>query len=361
MQQIEEKIEEIKEELARTQKNKATEKHIGLLIGKIAKLKRELEKKAERKIAGEGFMIKKAGDATVCLVGFPSVGKSSLLNELTNANSKTGQYAFTTLLAVPGMMKYKGAQIQIVDLPGIISGAAEGKGQGKKVLSALRGADLVLILLDKINQIQQIQQELYAAGIRINETPPPVFFFKKASKGINIIADRSFPQKRAKEFLRTHGWYNGDVLVYGPISFEQFTDVFFGNRVYVPSIVVFNKTDLLSDKEKAEIKKENPDIIFVSTKNKEGFEKLKQKIFEKLKLKRIFLKKPNQEVDIKNPLIFRGETSVLDVCKKIRREFKEEDLRFSRIFRKGSRYNGQKVGLDFNILDGDILELHFKY
>ena len=358
---IEEKIEEIKKEITHTQKNKATEKHLGLLTGKIAKLRCELEKRASKKLDSEGFMLKKAGDATVCFVGFPSVGKSSLLNELTNANSKVGDYDFTTLLAIPGMMKYNGAQIQLIDLPGIIVDASTGKGKGKKVLSALHNANLILILLDKISQLQQIQKELYNVGVRINEKAPPIFFFKKASKGVNILTDKSFPVERAKEFLRSQGWYNGDVLICGLVSFDQFTDVFSRNKVYVPSIVVFNKDDLLSDKEKSKIKAEIQEIVFISTKNKQGLDNLKQKIFEKLELKRLLLKKPNSEIDFENPLIFQGRTNVFDVCEQIRRGFKEEDIRFARIFRKDSRYNGQKIGLDFEIFDKDVLELHFRY
>ncbi len=358
---IEERIEELKEEMARTQKNKATEKHLGLLTGKIAKLKFDLEKKMSRKVTGEGFMLKKVGDATVCFVGFPSVGKSSLLNELTNANSKIGSYDFTTLDAIPGMMEYNGSKIQLIDLPGIIADASKGKGKGRKVLSALHNADLVLILLDKTDQLPQIQQELYAAGIRINEKSPPIFFFKKTSKGVNILADKLFPSGRAKEFLRSQGWHNGDVLICETASFDQFTDAFFGNRVYAPAIVVFNKADLLTDKDKSKIKKDIQGVAFISTKNKQGLDDLRKKIFEKLELKRLFLKKPNNDVDFENPLIFRGETKVLDVCEQIRRGFKDDDLKFARIFRNNSRYNGQKIGLDFEIFDSDTLEIHFKY
>ena len=68
-------IAEIEEEMARTQKNKATERHIGLLKAKLAKLRREIMTPKTSKGGGEGFDVTKSGDTRVGLIGFPSVGK----------------------------------------------------------------------------------------------------------------------------------------------------------------------------------------------------------------------------------------------------------------------------------------------
>src|SRR5919108_3051564 len=140
---IPEKIKAIQDEIHKTQINKATEFHVGLLKAKIARLKRELEENTHSRILSAstkstGFDIRKAGDASVVIIGLPSVGKSTLLNRLTNAKSRIASYQFTTLTAVPGIMDYHGAKIQILDMPGIIQGAAQGKGLGKRVPSIAR-------------------------------------------------------------------------------------------------------------------------------------------------------------------------------------------------------------------------------
>ena len=121
--------------MSRTQKNKATNQHLGLLKARISKLKRELISAGSKSGGGggEGFDVRSTGDARVGLVGFPSVGKSTLLSLLT---------------CIPGAFKYKGCDIQLLDLPGIISGAADNKGRGRQVIGVARTCDIILIVLN---------------------------------------------------------------------------------------------------------------------------------------------------------------------------------------------------------------------
>lgn len=115
---IQERIAEIEFEYFRTQKNKKTEYHLGRLKAQLAKLKSELlEGPKSSSAKGEGFAVQKLGNARVALVGFPSVGKSSLLSLLTTTESKISAEEFTTLTCIPGNLKINDALIQVLDLP----------------------------------------------------------------------------------------------------------------------------------------------------------------------------------------------------------------------------------------------------
>lgn len=179
MSTTQDKIKDVEEEMARTQKNKATSNHIGLLKAKLAKLKRELIDGASKKGGGtaEGFEVQKTGDTRIGLVGFPSVGKSTMLTMLTGAESRTSEHEFTTLTCIPGVFQFKGAKMQLLDLPGIIEGAKDNKGRGRQVIAVARTCNLILIVLDSSSPMTHkkiIERELEGFGIRLNKPKPKI-------------------------------------------------------------------------------------------------------------------------------------------------------------------------------------------
>ena len=184
---IQDRIKAIEDEMARTQKNKATEGHLGLLKARIAKLKVQLLEPTGSGGKQEGFDVGKYGDARVALIGFPSVGKSTLLSTLTDTQSEAASYEFTTLTCIPGVLHHNNAKIQLLDLPGIIEGASEGRGRGRQVIAVGRSADLILMILDAQDaaaQKDKITAELESVGIRLNQRAPDITFKRKAANGV---------------------------------------------------------------------------------------------------------------------------------------------------------------------------------
>jgi small GTP-binding protein len=364
---IPEKIKAIQDEIHRTQINKATEFHIGLLKAKIARLRREMQEDTHAKTissggAAVGFDIRKAGDATVVIIGLPSVGKSTLLNRLTNANSRVASYQFTTLSVVPGMMDYRGSRIQILDMPGIIKDAAAGKGLGKRVLSVARNADLILIVLDVFqpHHLSILGRELSEIGIKVDQRPPDIKIEKTSTGGISINMQRraNISEKLIKEILRIYGIHNGRVVIREQgLTDEQLIDVLNGNRVYIPSLTVLNKIDLVNQGFIREVQsKIGNNFIPVSADANINIEALKQAIYQKLDFIRIFLRPKGGRTDYDEPLIIRSGSTIEDVCNKIHRNM-ATNFRFAQIWGKSAKFAGQKVGLEHTLFDEDVLTI----
>lgn len=350
--------------MAKTQINKATEHHIGLLKAKIAKLKREQESEVAKKsgMKQDGFDVRRSGDATVVFIGLPSVGKSTLLNKMTSAKSTVGAFQFTTLTVVPGMMEYRGANIQVLDLPGIIKGASSGKGLGKRILSVARTADLVLLMLDVFQPFHEdvLVNELGNIGIRLNQLPPNITIEKAAMGGIAVaqqVKMTKITEKHLKDILHLYGLVSARVVVREDISSEQLADHIAGNISYSKALTILNKIDLVDDAFLKDLKtKIKSNVIEVSANSDTNIELLKEKIYEKLKFIRIYLKPKGGEADFVDPLIAREGDTVEDICNKLHRRLKRE-FRYGLIWGKSVKFGGQRVGLTHIMLDEDVLTI----
>ena len=360
---LEKQIKDIEDEIFNTQKNKATEHHIGKLKAKIAKLKEQIEKRQGGGGKGKGFAVKKTGDATIGLVGYPSIGKSTLLNRLTEANSEVGTYEFTTLDVIPGMLKYDGANIQILDLPGIITGAAKGRGRGKEVLAAARNVDLIIFMLDPpkaLEQLAKMNEELHHAGMRINETKPKVIITTTKQGGITIHTPikQTHVSKKTLYSIASEYVTNADIIIRENITEDRFIDAFMNNRTYLPAITIINKADVYPKKivKEAEqvLKKHHWTVYTISAKTHKGIEQLKKGIYKHLHLIKIYMKPQGKKPDYSEPLILKNGATVETVCKQIHRDFKEK-FRYAQVWGSSGKYPGQKVGLDHQLADEDLL------
>jgi small GTP-binding protein len=359
---IEEQIKAVEEEISKTDYNKATQQHIGRLKAKIARLKEELEKRRSSGGTGKGYSVKKSGNATVALVGFPSVGKSTLLNKLTDANSDVGSYNFTTLDVIPGILEHDHAKIQVLDLPGLVAGASKGKGRGREVLSVVRSADLIALVLDVFEtHAEVLVRELEDSGLRLNQHPPDVVIYRHERGGVTIkstVELTKIDEEVAKTVVMEYGYINADVVIREDITEDQLIDVLVGNRIYSNSVVILNKVDLVSEERVRALLVELSewDPIPVSAENDQGLEELTEAIFEKLDLIRVYMKPQRQEADLDEPMIVRRDSTIGEVCDQIHRGFRL-NFRYAHVWGKSAKFPGQTVGLEHKIKDGDIISI----
>jgi hypothetical protein len=375
-EKVEERIKELEERLTNTVPNKHTMKSINYLKAQIAKLREDLIRIASsKKGGGTGFGIKKSGDAQVAFIGFPSVGKSSLLNLLTegNTHSKVAAYDFTTINAIPGMMNIEKANIQLIDLPGIILGAAMGKGRGKEVLGAVRTAELILIIICfredgtiNLSDLDIIRKELYNAGIRLNTQAPHIIIKERTGGGIYFTSkgEQIMDQDEVKALMNELGVRNAGVYFAEPlITPSQLIDFVMGNRVYTREFVVINKSDLMKSKiSNEEVTKAigHDHWIMISAKNQENINALRHKIFQELDLIRVYLRPPKQEADMDDPIVLHRGDTIETLCRKIHKRF-INDYRYSLVWGKSAKHPGQKFDNPDHILeDGDIVSIYLK-
>ncbi len=358
------KIKELEQEISKTKYNKATQHHIGLVKAKIARLREKQESRSSKKGAAHGYEVRKTGDGTVIMIGYPSVGKSTLLNALTDANSKVGSYAFTTLTVVPGVMEYNNAKIQILDVPGIVHGASVGTGRGKEVLSVIQSADLVMFVVD-VNHPEHLdilRKEVYNKFIRVNQKRPDVKIKKTGKDGIKIASTvrlTKMDSETIKSILGEFKIINADVVIREDIDADQLIDCIEDNKKYVPGIVLLNKIDTVDEQKVLDVIEETDADIAVSAEKGWYIERLKELIFEKLSLIRIFMKEPGKEADMKEPLITFKGVSVRDVCNKLHKDFVSK-FKFCRVWGKSSKFPGQKLTLRHILDDRDVLEIHLR-
>eukprot|EP00182_Erythrolobus_australicus_P007121 CAMPEP_0185832036 /NCGR_PEP_ID=MMETSP1353-20130828/1850_1 /TAXON_ID=1077150 /ORGANISM="Erythrolobus australicus, Strain CCMP3124" /LENGTH=378 /DNA_ID=CAMNT_0028530169 /DNA_START=151 /DNA_END=1287 /DNA_ORIENTATION=- len=374
-----ERIKDIELEMARTQKNKATEYHLGLLKSRLAKLRTQLMADAggSKGPSDKQFEVVKYGDARVAMIGFPSVGKSTFLNTVTKTQSEAASYEFTTLTCIPGILQHNGATIQLLDLPGIIEGAAQGKGRGRQVIATARSADLVLIMLDATKaEVQKplLEKELESVGIRLNKKPPDVYLKPKKAGGLAFTATvplTHLNEKLAYGILHEYKIHNCDVVVRQDVTVDEFIDVVEGNRQYIRCLYVVNKVDSVSIEEVDRLARIlNPaptragtwrDVVPVSCSLRLNIEPLVERIWTKLALCRVYTKRRGSMPDFADPLVLRSGCTVQDACRAIHKSLADPtQFRYAMVWGRSTKHNPQRVGLAHELADEDVMQVFKK-
>ena len=108
------------------------------------------------------------------------------------------------MTCIPGIIRHQGAKLQMLDLPGIIEGAKDGKGRGRQVIATARTCNVIVMVLDAAKPLTHkalIEHELEGFGMRLNKTPPDITYKKKDKGGVNIVVNRPLT-KLSEETIR---------------------------------------------------------------------------------------------------------------------------------------------------------------
>jgi ribosome-interacting GTPase 1 len=219
----------------------------------------------------DSIAVRREGAAQIALVGPPNVGKSSLLQALSDIQIKTGDYAFTTLRPVPALTRIGGVLVQLVEIPGLIAGANEDRGGGRALLGVLRSADAIVYcarpgadpgdlraVIDEV-RLAGIEKPSFLAATRSDEAPPEALVKLRAAfpdihlVPVSVLDDASLDAFREaawaltgliRVYLRTNGVTEPEPAALEPGS--TVTDVadsvhhdlattFIGARIWGPS------------------------------------------------------------------------------------------------------------------------------
>lgn len=305
----EEKLAALEEMLATIPKHKGTEKLQGEIKKRLSRLRKE---GAGRKSKGgnrqdDPYLIESQGAGQVLLFGYPNAGKSALVQTLTNAKTEVAQYPFATTLPIPGMMVYEDAGVQLVDTPPFVPEGIIGN-----FVTAVRNCDLLLITIDLAD---------------------------------DDCADHLHTML---EFLRQKRILRDEI----PEGVQAHT-----LETIVPA---GTKADVAGSGERLELVRQLvpdcPEIIPVSVSNGYNLAQLRELIYRRLNVIRVYTKKPGKEPELNRPFILKRGSTVKDLAESIHKDI-ADNLRRARVW-GSAKFDGQAVNHDYVLADGDIVELN---
>ena len=307
---ITERLAALQDMMSATPKHKGTDHLRADMRAKIARLTEELEKPSQtRSGQTEPFALRKEGAGQAVLVGLPNGGKSQLLVSLTGAAAKVGSYPFTTQLPVPGILQYKNIHIQLVDTPAIVD-----RDMQTRLFSLLRNTDLLLIVIDlsadALDQMDETMGELDRWGyqlLELGQQPDPEE--QRVQKRALLVGSKADEAGALNQYRRLEDRY-----------YNRF-----------PSVMVSPLEDL-------------------------GLEELKEAIFKALGVVRVYTKPPGGEPSYQVPIVLPQGSTVERAAQALHKDLRRR-LKYAVLWGSG-KFDGQRVGRDYVLSDGDVVELH---
>lgn len=305
---IGEKIASLEEMLSKIPKHKGTDKLRADYRRRLSKLKSSA--KTQKRGGGHHstYQIEKEGAGRVVVIGPTNVGKSALVDQLTNATPEVSVAPYTTWRPTPGMMLVDTIQVQLIDTPPIDREFVEAE-----LFDLIRRADLIMLMVDvQTYPVQQIEETI--ATLKEHRIGPC------------------------------------------PLQSDAARDA---RLTYIPLIIVANKCDDADCDEVFELFFELLEgewqLIPVSATTNRNFDILKRTIVEKLGVIRVYSKAPNKETDLSAPFVLKSGSTVEEFAGKIHQDF-YKNLKSARVW-GSSAFDGQMVQRDYVLQDGDIVEL----
>lgn len=360
---IEEKIEVLRQALSLIPDHKGTEKLRRQLRKRLAELRDELE---ERRLAKSGgapvFSVKKEGWAQVALLGVANSGKSRLFNSLTGASSPVADYPLTTLKPYPGMIIYSSCEIQVLDLPAIMTTDLEETSLASKSIGLARNSDLLAIVVDAssdpIAQFNAIESLLQEYGITLRRKQFEVEVERTDSGGIRVVimGDVEGGREAVKNLAHQLGIRSAIIKIVGNVGLDELEEELIRKPEYKKSLIIVNKSDLDEeggDEAVRELEARGFSAIKASAVS-EGLEVVKEKIFKSLDMIRVYTRKDG--IISEKPLLLKRGATVLQLAEKIHREFALA-LKYARVWGPSAKVQGEKVGRGHVLEDGDVVEI----
>ena len=317
-----ERLECLREMLRVIPKHKGTDHLQGDIKRRIKELSKELERpKKGGARGGPPLVIQPEGAAQIALLGPPNTGKSSLHARLTGSGAHGAAYPFTTQYPEPGMMPYEDIHFQLVDLPAI-----SPEHPVSWLAGALHTADACLLIVDLgdpacVERIEALQAVLHERRVTLTDR-------------WDSVREPAGEAAQAEE---------------DPFALR------------LPAVLLANKADLLAGVDAElraflELTGLRYPAVAVSATTGRGLGEIGPLLFCQLGVVRIYTKVRGRPPDRDRPFTLRRGQTVEDVARLVHRDL-AKSLKYARVWGK-SGFDGQHVGRDHPLADGEVVELH---
>lgn len=311
------------------------------------------------------FHVKYQGDGQICFIGAVNSGKSALISTLTAAHTDVAEYPFTTQQPIPGMLEYGGAMLQLLDTPALVPGTAEGEGSGRRLLHLFSTADAAAFVVDlsqdPIEQLNMLQTEAKAGRIFTLPHPVRTKFHPRSKGGIRFtgLPIAKDEQAHARQILTSYNITHAEVRIRERFAADELTAQV-EHQHLLPSIIIANKNDVPEAESRlATLRKTFPEyrIVDVNFLDEAHFDRLKEELFYILGLIHLdILEKPLPEASCNSLVMLRAST-LSDVLDRLSLSDRER-IKTANVWGASVKYDGQEVGLDHLIAEGDKIWIH---